>query len=129
MASDVSSEVRETVARRARYRCEYCGIDEGDSGFRHQIDHIVSSKHGGSSNSDNLAFACIVCNRNKSSDLSSIDPESGKAEWLFNPRRDRWIAHFRFISATAVGLTGIGRATVRLLRLDTPEGIAERRLR
>ena len=47
VASDVSEELRTEVARRSGQRCEYCLIHEGDAGFPHQVDHIVSRKHGG----------------------------------------------------------------------------------
>ena len=115
------------MASRAGYRCEYCGIHENDAGFAHQVDHILSRKHGGTSTLDNLAYACILCNRHKGTDVAAIDPQSGKAIRLFNPRRDRWTDHFRFDDKTAVALTASGRATVRLLRLNAQERIAERR--
>ena len=56
MGSDIGEQRRAAVARRAEYRCEYCLIHEDDVGFRHQIDHVVSRKHGGSSDFDNLAY-------------------------------------------------------------------------
>ena len=71
VASDVSEQVRSEVARRAGLRCEYCLID-GDAGFPHQVDHIVSRKHGGISEFENLAFACILCTRHEGSDVASI---------------------------------------------------------
>lgn len=54
MASDISEQVRARVARRAGHRCEYCLIREDEAGFAHQVDHVVSRKHGGSSDFDNL---------------------------------------------------------------------------
>ena len=69
MASDISEQVRANVARRAEYRCEYCFVHESDAGFPHQVDHVVSRKHGGASAFDNLAYACILCNRYKGSDV------------------------------------------------------------
>jgi len=53
VASDISEQVRANVARRAEYRCEYCLIHERDSGFPHQVDHVISRKHGGTSTFDN----------------------------------------------------------------------------
>jgi hypothetical protein len=127
VANDISAELRSQVASRAGYRCEYCGIHENDAGFAHQVDHIMSRKHGGTSTLDNLAYACILCNRHKGTDVATIDPQSGKAVRLFNPRRDRWTDHFRFDDKTVAALTASGRATVRLLRLNVQERIAERR--
>ena len=126
MASDVSENLRERVARRADHRCEYCLIDEEDSGFTHQIDHIISRKHGGRSTFDNLAYACLVCNRYKGSDLSSLDPMTGEIVRLFHPRRDRWADHFRASSNRIEGLSEIGRATAGLLRMNSSERVTER---
>lgn len=67
MASDVSEQLRAEVTRRADGRCEYCLIHENDAGFPHQVDHIVSRKHGGNSERDNLALAYVLCNRYKGS--------------------------------------------------------------
>ena len=76
MASDISEELRAEVARRAGGRCEYCLIHELEVGFTHQVDHIVSRKHGGESTSDNLAYACVICNRYKGTDIAAIDQSS-----------------------------------------------------
>ena len=127
MASDVTARLRADVAQRAGYRCEYCRIREDDAGFAHQVDHILSRKHGGSSALDNLAYACVLCNRYKGSDVASIDPQSGEPVRLFNPRQDAWSDHFRFESDSVEPLSGPGRATVRLLRLNAQERVAERR--
>ena len=86
MASDINEKLRTEVAQRAGQRCEHCLIHENDAGFPHQVDHILSRKHGGSFTSDNLAYACVVCNRHKGSDVASIDPRTGEIVPLFNPR-------------------------------------------
>ena len=128
MTSDVSEELRAEVARRAGQRCEYCLIHEGDAGFSHQVDHIVSRKHGGSSAADNLAYACVICNRHKGSDVASIDPRTGGIVRLFNPRSDHWADHFQLEGAVIEPVSGIGSATASLLRLNAPERICERAL-
>jgi hypothetical protein len=131
VASDISEEVRARVARRAGHRCEYCLIHENDAGFPHQVDHLVSRKHGGTSAFDNLAYACILCNRYKGSDFAAINPNTGSgraAVRLFHPRHDRWADHFRLDGDFIEPLTDAGSATVRLLRLNAPERLAERRL-
>jgi hypothetical protein len=129
VGSDISEQRRAEVAHRAEYRCEYCLIHENDVGFPHQIDHVVSRKHGGSSDFDNLAYACVLCNRRKGTDIASIDPKTAEAVRLFHPRRDRWTDHFRLHGGVIEPLTDIGIATVRFLRLNAAERIAERRLR
>ncbi|MEX2262291.1 MAG: HNH endonuclease signature motif containing protein [Bryobacteraceae bacterium] len=128
MASEISEQLRAEVARRADYRCEYCLLHEEDAGFPHQIDHVISRKHGGSSDFDNLAYACVLCNRHKGSDVASIDRTTGLAVRLFDPRRDRWADHFRLDAEFIGSHTQIGAATVRLLRLNAAERVAERRL-
>jgi hypothetical protein len=95
VATDISEEIRRQVADRASRRCEYCLISEEDSGFHHQVDHIVSRKHGGASSLENLALACVLCNRYKGTDIASIDSETGSVSLLLNPRQDRWGDHFR----------------------------------
>jgi hypothetical protein len=117
------------VRHRAAGRCEYCLFPESASELPFHIDHIIAQKHGGDSKLDNLAFACTVCNRRKSSDLSSFDPETGVLVPLFHPRRDSWHEHFSLDRGEIVGLTASARATVRLLRLNHPDRVKERLIR
>ena len=85
MARDIDEPARLLVVERALRRCEYCFVHEDDAGFPHQIDHIISRKHGGSSGIGNLAYACILCNRYKGTDIASID-RSGRPIRLFDPQ-------------------------------------------
>ena len=128
MANEVTEELRAVVAQRAGRRCEYCLIGEHDTGFPHQVDHIVSRKHGGLSTLENLALACVLCNRYKGSDLASLDSETGELFRLFDPRQDRWADHFLLRGPVIEPVSAIGRVTVRLLRLDAAERTAERQL-
>lgn len=128
MASDISERLRAEVTQRADHRCEYCFIREEDSAFLHQIDHIISRKHGGTSAADNLALACVLCNRHKGSDVSSVDGATGAVTRIFNPRRDTWYEHFQILNERIEPLTAVGRVTVHLLRVNAPERLAERRL-
>jgi 5-methylcytosine-specific restriction endonuclease McrA len=57
--------VRKLVQSRAFGRCEYCLLTQEDAGLPHEIDHVISRKHGGTSEAENLAFACYLCNRYK----------------------------------------------------------------
>jgi 5-methylcytosine-specific restriction endonuclease McrA len=128
VTSDIGEKLRAQVAQRAGRRCEYCLIPEDDAGFPHQIDHIVSRKHGGLSTTDNLAYACVLCNRHKGSDVASIDSHTGEAVPLFHPRRDRWADHFRLEAERIEPVSGVGSVTERVLRLNAAERLAERRL-
>jgi hypothetical protein len=123
---DLPEALRQEVILRANFRCEYCLYPEDRSAFAHQVDHIVSRKHGGSSTVDNLAYCCIFCNRYKGSDVAAIDAQTGEAVRLFHPRRDRWSAHFRISGATIEPLTPEGEVTARLLRFNQAERIVER---
>jgi hypothetical protein len=128
LASDISEELRQLVAERAGYRCEYCLLHEDDSYSSHQLDHIISRKHGGGSDADNLAYACLRCNVWKGSDVGSIDDETGALVSLYHPRHQRWDDHFELRGAIIEPLTSEGKATVRLLKLNLDKRIVERRL-
>jgi hypothetical protein len=127
VAHDIDERSRLLVVERAGRRCEYCLVHEESVGFPHQIDHIVSRKHGGSSGIGNLAYACILCNRFKGTDVASLD-RAGQPVRLFDPRRDSWDQHFRLDGAVIEPLTPIGEVTTRMLRLNRAERVIERRL-
>ncbi len=126
--SGPSSRVRRAVRERAQGRCEYCLVPERDTLVRHQLDHILARKHEGASGTANLAYCCAICNKRKGADLGSVDDVEGVLTPLFHPRRDLWPAHFRVAGLRIVPLTGVGRVTVKLLQLNHPDRIAERRL-
>lgn len=126
MARDVGDAQRRLVIERANRRCEYCLVHEDCAGFPHQVDHIISRKHGGSSGIRNLAYACILCNRYKGTDIASID-RSGRTVRFFDPRRDSWDQHFQLHGPVIQPLTEIGE-TARMLRLNAAERVVERRL-
>jgi hypothetical protein len=96
--------------------------------LKFQIDHVIARQHGGRTQYGNLAIACIYCNLNKGTNLSSSDIKTRVLTLFFNPRHDCWADHFRWRGASMIGLTPIGRATVRLLAMNHPDAIALRRL-
>ena len=116
------------MASRANFVCEYCLIAEADAYFRFQVEHIISRKHGGSSELENLALACVFCNRYKGSDIASLIPESGELVRFFNPRINRWREHFRLNGVVIEPLTEIGEATVRILQMNHDDQILERQV-
>lgn len=125
----VAAELRRRVALRADHLCEYCLLHEADSFFGCEVDHIVSEKHGGETGFDNLAYACLFCNRNKGSDIATLVPGTERLTRLFNPRSDLWKEHFRYLGgdeAVIEPLTEIGEATVRLLGFNDVERRLER---
>ena len=115
----MDAPAREFVQRRACDRCEYCGILQVHVAYRFQIEHVIARQHLGSDDVTNLALACERCNAYKGTNLSAIDPETGNLVRLFNPRLDSWPEHFRFQDAMVIGLSDVGRATVRLLKMNS----------
>jgi hypothetical protein len=74
-------------------------------------------------------LACQSCNLHKGTNLATIDPESNEMIRVFNPRTDIWEEHFQLVDFVVVGLTGVGRATARLLAMNTPHRVELRILR
>jgi hypothetical protein len=128
MADLISQQLRREVRARAGDRCEYCLMEETLLVWGCEVDHIVSRKHGGATESSNLALSCARCNRAKGSDIGSVHPESEELIRLFNPRRHRWDEHFRLDGVRIVGLTLIGQVTASLLQFNQDERLLEREL-
>lgn len=93
----IPEALRQQVRERAKHCCEYCLLHERYALKTHEVDHIRAEKHGGTTVLDNLCLSCFECNRQKGSDLSSVDPVTDK-----------------------------GRVTVRLLDFNNPERVAIR---
>jgi len=126
VTSYINAALRRLVAIRADYLCEYCLIHENDTFFGCQVDHIISEKHGGQTETDNLAYACAFCNRAKGSDIGSIISGSGTLIRFFNPRTDLWFEHFALREIMIVPLSSIGEVTVRILNFNDSERLLER---
>ena len=86
-----------------------------------QTDHIIAKQHGGADDLDNLALACIHCNRYKGPNIAGIDPHTGELTRLFHPRTDEWHRHFEWDGAEIRPLTPIGRVTLLVLLMNDPE--------
>ena len=114
------------VRHRAAGRCEYCLFPESASELPFHIDHIIAQKHGGQSESENLAWACFSCNLRKGSNIAGLDPETGELTALFNPRTDGWSDHFAWDGILMRGKTAIGRATVMVLDINHVDSVTVR---
>ncbi len=68
--------LREAVARRAEFRCEYCRLPERCTSLPFQLDHVTAEKHAGETSLDNLAHACLHCNSFKGPNLAGRDKET-----------------------------------------------------
>jgi len=124
----ISPVLRKEVRERAKGSCEYCLLPEVRAFFPHEPDHIIATKHGGQSTTDNLALACFDCNRFKGSDIASIDPDGHKLTKLFNPRTQEWSEHFSIDGGIIKPLTAIGRVTESLLRLNLDSRVEVRQI-
>lgn len=126
MSSYVPAALRRLVEVRADGLCEYCLIHQADTFFGCEVEHVLAVKHGGATVADNLAFACVFCNRFKGSDIASVSNLTGQLTRFFNPRTDNWSAHFRMGGARIVALTDIGEVTARILNFNADERLLER---
>jgi len=122
----ISDDLRQRVINRAQGKCEYCLLHQDFSIYVHEIDHIIALKHNGQTVADNLALACLSCNRHKGSDLATFDPLTQKLVRLFDPRHQSWTDHFALKGYYLIGLTPTGRATVFLLKFNQPRRLGIR---
>jgi hypothetical protein len=128
MRRQIPETTRLKVAERAGSQFEYCRVSDEYTLFAFHIDHIISLKHGGNDHLDNLAYACQICNLNKGTDIATILQDTGILVRLYHPRNDHWAEHFKLDPfGEILPLTDIGEATVKLLDLNHPESIIERR--
>ena len=122
------ASLRQQVRRRAQGCCEYCRMPQGGTVLPHELDHIRSQKHGGTTTIDNLCLACSLCNAHKGPNVAGYDPETNALVRLFNPRMDPWNDHFRWNEAILMGKTAIGRATIVVLEINAEDRVEHRRL-
>lgn len=125
MRPHISTALRAFVMERALNHCEYCLSYQSFSFAKFQIEHIISLKHGGATVPENLACSCIYCNRNKGSDVGTI-LSGQKFERFFNPRTDKWAAHFEVTNALILPKSIIGEATVKILDFNQLDRLVER---
>lgn len=125
MSSYVPLELRRLVEARAEGLCEYCLIHEDDTFTGCQVDHVVSEKHGGPTELNNLSIACACCNRSKGSDVGSVTA-AGQFCRFFNPRTDRWSDHFVLNGFRIVPRTDIGEVTANILGFNSLDRLLER---
>ncbi|MBI1901054.1 MAG: HNH endonuclease [Planctomycetia bacterium] len=122
----ISAALRRLVRRRAGDRCEYCRLPQSAVDITFHVEHVIARQHGGLTQPQNLALACDRCNLYKGTNLTAIDPETGEIQALFNPRRQAWDTHMALHGIRLRGRTPTGRATVRLLQMNSAR---RRRLR
>jgi hypothetical protein len=117
----VNRELARQVWIRARDRCEYCHLPAAAYPLLFHVDHIIARQHGGETELDNLALACLHCNRHKGPNIAGVDPATGSLSRLFHPRRDEWAGHFEWHGSELCGKTPVGRATIAVLAINDPD--------
>jgi hypothetical protein len=124
----VNHKIRQLVTTRAHGCCEYCMSQEKYASQSFSIEHILPKIRGGDLELINLALACQGCNNFKFTKTTAIDPETNRLVPLFNPRQDNWTTHFGWNDhfTVVIGLTDVGRATVRALQLNRDKLINQR---
>lgn len=119
----MDAATRRQVRERAEECCEYCRLPQFAAPFlRFHVEHIQASQHIVDDGLENLCLACPRCNLNKGPNLASLS-QARELVPLFHPRQQKWDEHFRLDGATIVGLTPIGTATARLLKMNEGDQI------
>ena len=126
MRNKISELIRQKIAEKANYRCEYYLLPEKLSYYAFHIDHIICLKHGGNSDIENLAYSCPDCNANKGSDIATFN-QSNQIVQFFNPRTDIWENHFKIIEGFIEGKTEIGKGTVNIFKINDIERLIFRK--
>jgi hypothetical protein len=112
-------ETRALVMQRSGHCCEYCKSQDKFSPVYFTIDHIAPLIEGGSNDIENVAYACMPCNRLKWKKTMVFDPISQVNVPIFNPRLDVWERHFQWSGnyLSIIGISATGRAMVSELQL------------
>lgn len=82
----VSVQLTAQILIDAGHRCGYCRSDERLTGSALSVEHILPVVAGGRTERENLWRSCRECNERKGAQTQAIDPETGKAVNLYNPR-------------------------------------------
>ena len=121
------AKTRQLVYERANNCCEYCQTCQAIIGQAMHVEHIIPD---GGNDLENLCLACATCNLSKAQAIAVHDSETNQQVPLFNPRKQQWSDHFRWIDrGTRVqGLTPVGRVTIERLRMNLERLIIARSL-
>jgi HNH endonuclease len=121
--------LREEVAKRADFRCEYCRLPEIAALVRFEVEHIISLQHGGKTVLENLAHTCPICNSHKGPNVGTVLGEDFEQfVQFFNPRKHVWDEHFEYQNGKILPKTLIGTGTAKILKFNKLERILERQV-
>ena len=123
-----NQKIRQLVTDRAFGCCEYCMSQEKYASQSFSLEHIFPVVLGGETDVENLSLACQGCNNFKFTKVTALDSETNTIVRIFNPRQDKWTEHFGWNDhfTIIVGITSIGRATVKALQLNRDNLINQR---
>lgn len=107
-------------------RCEYCRLPDSRYPLPFHIDHIIARQHGGATSAENLALACLHCNRHKGPNIAGRHPATGDLVRLFHPRSDRWHDHFEWDDVILLPKSDIGLVTIQVLAINETDFVAVR---
>ncbi len=129
MSDYIPVEIRRRVRAHFSHCCAYCRSSEALTVVTFEVEHILPLSRGGPTEFENLGLACPTCNRHKSNRVAVITDE-GLESRLFHPHCDRWLDHFDWSVSglVIVGLTDVGTATIKLLRMNRPQLVEVRSL-
>lgn len=70
--------LREAVARRTNFCCEYCQLPAKRTSLPFRVDHVIAEKHEGETSLENTAYARLHCNSFKGPNLAGRDKETNE---------------------------------------------------
>ena len=128
MSLQIPLRLVKLVRERAGDVCEYCVLPQASQEATFHVDHVLPRSQNGPTQLENLALACVTCSLRKAARTTAIDPRTGNAVPLFNPRTDIWSEHFAFTTTWRLrGRTPVGRATIEVLGMNRPAIVLIRR--
>jgi HNH endonuclease len=122
--------MQRTVIQRANGFCEYCLLPAAFSPNPFNFEHIIPLFQDGETVLTNLAYSCGGCNSFKHQKIEALDPLTRQIVPLFYPRIDIWSDHFQWNEddLQIIGISPVGRATARLLKVNREGNINLRAL-
>ena len=122
----VAPDLALEITCRAEERCDYCGFPQEAAELPFHFVHIIPPRHGSSTISSNVAWACFSCALRKGSAMTATDPITNRLAPLYHPGKDSWPAYFGWDGPKLRGKSAAGRASIALLCMNHPDLVALR---